>query len=57
MDLQNFIAMGKYGAYIWPCYGLTFVVLVWLAWSARRGLREQILHARRRAQAQQETSS
>jgi heme exporter protein CcmD len=52
MDLQNFVHMSGYGAFVWSCYGLTAAVLVWNAWSARRGLREQVLHATRRAQIQ-----
>ena len=58
MDLQNFLSMSGYGAYVWSCYGLTFAVLVWNAWSARRALREQIVQATRRAQIQStETAS
>lgn len=49
--------MNNYGAYIWPCYLLTAAVLVWNVWSARRQLREEIVQARRRAQAQRETQS
>jgi heme exporter protein CcmD len=52
MDLQNFLSMSGYGAYVWSCYGLTLAVLVWSAWSARRALREQIVQATRRAQMQ-----
>jgi heme exporter protein CcmD len=44
--------MSGYGAFVWSCYGLTLAVLVWNAWSARRELREQVVHATRRAQIQ-----
>lgn len=27
MDLQAFLAMGGYAAYVWPSYGLALVVL------------------------------
>jgi heme exporter protein CcmD len=57
MSLRDFLAMGAYGAYVWPCYGLTVVVLIWSAWSARRQLRNEILAARRRVQAQSEAQS
>jgi heme exporter protein CcmD len=52
MDLQNFLSMSGYGAYVWSCYGLTLAVLVWNGLSARRELREQIVQATRRAQMQ-----
>ena len=57
MDLHNFLEMSGYGAYVWSCYGLTLIVLIWNAWSARRGLREQIVSATRRAQMQSTESS
>lgn len=49
--------MNNYGAYIWPCYAVTIAVLIWNVWSARRRLREEILHAKRRSQAQREMQS
>ncbi|MGH8186933.1 MAG: heme exporter protein CcmD [Steroidobacteraceae bacterium] len=57
MSLREFLTMGAYGVYVWPCYGLTLAVLIWSAWSARRQLRNEILAARRRAQAQMEVQS
>ena len=48
--LRDFINMGGYGPYVWSCYGLTLVVLVWVGWSSRRQLRDEIVLARRRAQ-------
>ncbi|GLQ97430.1 heme exporter protein CcmD [Dyella mobilis] len=43
-SLQSFFAMGGYAAYVWPAYGVFFVVLLidWLApqWRQRRVLRE-----------------
>ena len=30
MDLQGFFAMGGYGAYVWPAYGVAFLVLAGL---------------------------
>ena len=54
MTLQEFIAMGGYGGYIWACYGLTVVVLFGIAWSARRRLASEATRALRRSQANQE---
>lgn len=51
MTLTAFLAMGGYGAYIWSCYGLTAVVLIFMAWRARRELDAEILKAKRRTQA------
>jgi len=28
--------MGGYARFVWPCFGLAGVVLVWNVWSARR---------------------
>ena len=27
-DLDSFLSMGKYGSYVWLCYGLTFGVIL-----------------------------
>jgi len=45
MNLAEFLAMGKYGAFVWPCIILTCVVLIWNVIAARR------LHADARRQA------
>jgi heme exporter protein CcmD len=57
MSLKEFIEMGDYGAYIWSCYGLTLAILVLNAWTARRGLAEQLLHAKRRLKIGSESPS
>ena len=44
MNLTEFLAMGGYGAFVWPCFTLTAVVLLWNVVSARR------LHADARRQ-------
>jgi heme exporter protein D len=43
--MSEFFAMGGYGAFVWPCFGLAALVLGWNVMAARR------LHAiaRRRA--------
>jgi heme exporter protein CcmD len=43
--MSDFLAMGGYGAYVWPCFALAAAVLAWNALAARR------LHARAREQA------
>ena len=40
--------MDGYGPYVWSCFGLTFAVLIYNAWSARRQWREEIVKAKRR---------
>ncbi len=36
MIRDNFWAMGGYARYVWPCILLTWVVLAWNLWAARR---------------------
>ena len=43
--MNEILDMGRYGAYVWPCFGLTAIVLVWNILAARR------LHAAARVQA------
>lgn len=57
MNLHDFLSMGGYGAYVWSCYGLTVAVLVWIGWSSRRGLEEELLHAKRRVQVATEQAA
>ncbi len=38
-QLQDFFAMGDYGAYVWPAYGASALVLGWLLVSSLRRLR------------------
>lgn len=44
------LKMGEYGLYVWSSYGLTFVVLLWLACYVRHACVRELKHARRRAQ-------
>ena len=37
--MQDFLSMGGYGAYVWPSYGLTAVVLLALLIASVRGLK------------------
>jgi heme exporter protein CcmD len=57
MDLQKFIQMGGYAAYVWPAYGLTVLVLVWNWWAARRSETDAQTAARRRNEIAQENRS
>jgi heme exporter protein CcmD len=43
--MSGFLAMGGYGAFVWPCFALAAVVLAWNVHAARR------LHALAREQA------
>ncbi len=45
MNLAEFLAMGKYGAFVWPCFVLAGAVLIWNVFAARS------LHANERRQA------
>ena len=49
MNFAEAIKMGSYGAYVWSCYGLTLLALVWLAIGTQRDWRNELKHARRRA--------
>lgn len=37
--MQDFLSMGGYGAYVWPSYGLTAIVLLALLIASVRGLK------------------
>jgi heme exporter protein CcmD len=43
----TFWEMGGYARYVWPAFGLAFVVLAWNLWSARRYHAAAQLRARR----------
>jgi len=53
MTFAEFIAMGGYAKFVWPCYGLTLVVLILNVVSARRRLAAEIAAARRRTEARE----
>jgi len=53
MNLQHFLSMSGYAPYVWSCYGLTLLVLIWNLWSARRQLLLETVRAQRRALTQQ----
>jgi heme exporter protein D len=54
MDLQKFLQMGGYAAFVWPAYGLTALVLIWNWWAARRSEADAQAAARRRNAIAQE---
>ena len=47
--MQDFLHMGGYARFVWPAYGLGFVVLAWNIWSALKLQRDALERARRRA--------
>ena len=49
--MNEFLAMGGNGAYVWSAYGITLVVLIWNAWAARARLRRNLRDAARDATA------
>ena len=51
MNIAHFLAMGGYAVYLWPCYGLTALVVGVNLAAARRSLRQAQIEARRRMQA------
>ena len=48
--MEEFLHMGGYARFVWPAYGLGFLVLAWNVWSALRLHREALIRARRRAE-------
>ena len=46
--LYDFFDMGGYAPYVWPSYGITFLVLGLNVWWARRALAQARQAARRR---------
>lgn len=56
MSLQEFLSMGGYGAFVWPSYIVTIVLLIANVWLARSSHRRAIDEALRRA-AREESNS
>jgi heme exporter protein CcmD len=48
MVMQEFLAMGGYGGFVWPSYGLAALVFGWNIWSARSAHGHARLQAERR---------
>ena len=57
MSVSQFLAMGGYAAYVWPCYGLAALVIGLNILSARRSLRQARQAARRRVAVAQSGST
>ncbi|MEJ0008935.1 MAG: heme exporter protein CcmD [Steroidobacteraceae bacterium] len=53
-SLAQFLAMGKYAAYVWPSYGLTLLVVMLNVVWARGLLKQAQLDARRRLAMQEQ---
>jgi heme exporter protein CcmD len=45
--MSEFWSMGGYARYVWPCFGISAVVLAWNVWAARRLLNAARLKAAR----------
>jgi heme exporter protein CcmD len=43
--MSDFWSMGGYARYVWPCFGISAVVLAWNVWAARRLLNAARLQA------------
>ena len=52
-SLQSFLAMGGYAAYVWPAYGVFFVVLL-IDWLAPQFRRRRLLRELRARMARQD---
>ncbi len=39
-QIESFLAMGGYGAYVWPAYGLTAIVMLTFLITTLRSLRQ-----------------
>jgi heme exporter protein CcmD len=53
-SMAQFLAMGKYAAYVWPSYALTLLVVVLNIVWARRLVAQARVEARRRLVMQEE---
>lgn len=51
--MSAFFSMGGYAAWVWPSYGITFVVLLLNVYWARNALRRAREEARRRIKMQE----
>ena len=56
-SIAQFLAMGGYAVYVWPCYALTALVVGLNLAAARRSLRQAQLEARRRIESRKSTAS
>lgn len=52
-SLQSFLAMGGYAAYVWPAYGVFFIVLL-IDWLAPQFRRRRLLRELRARMARQD---
>jgi heme exporter protein CcmD len=54
--MSEILSMGGQGAYVWPAYGITLVVIVINVWAARRKLANALADARRSSRTEQPRS-
>jgi heme exporter protein CcmD len=51
--MNEFLAMGGNGGYVWSAYGITLAVLIWNVWSAGALLRRNLRRAASETTAQE----
>ena len=51
--MSEILSMGGEGAYVWPAYGITLVVIVFNVLAARRKLANALIEARRSSGTEQ----
>jgi heme exporter protein CcmD len=51
MMFSDAVKMGSYGAYVWSCYGLTLIGLLFMLVAASSSWRTELKQAQRRAAA------
>jgi heme exporter protein CcmD len=51
MMFSDAVKMGSYGAYVWSCYGLTLIGLLFMLIAASSSWRTELKQAQRRAAA------
>jgi heme exporter protein D len=56
MNIRSFLEMGGYAAYVWPSYGFTALLVIWMIVDARRTHRNALAAARKRLASQRSES-
>ena len=41
-SFSDFLAMGRHGAYVWSCYLITLIVVLWNLWAPRAAMKKEI---------------
>ena len=56
-SIAQFLAMGGYAVYLWPCYALTALIVGLNLAAARRSLRQAQREARRRIESRKSAAA